>query len=264
MKPLPAQNTTGEKTPGEGMPILSTVIVTGSGDFSKANRRIQTCSVQRVYPWLLFTSTMIAALFCLMYITKPVIVAASMESPFLERSNKPQVTIASSTPEKASMIPSRERLPGEANPKASSQQTNNPQATHFLPKAPASGAFEETNLRIQHVLNAETPGGHSSRIDIDVPVLYQSRSLRWTPDEIAKARELLSRLMDYQEKSRNLRTEGIELMDAWNNLIGNSIPASDLRADSPSLPANQQHAADAPHREGLITNESIQIQPTGK
>ena len=72
------------------------------------------------------------------------------------------------------------------------------------------------------------------------------------------------RMMDYQEKCQALRAEGVELLDAWNHLIDRSIPASDLRADSPSLPANQQDAADSPRPAGLITTESIQLQPAGK
>ena len=70
--------------------------------------------------------------------------------------------------------------------------------------------------------------------------------------------------MDYQEKSRQLRAEGVQLLDAWNHLISKSIPASELRADSPSLPENQVDAADAPRPAGLITTESIQIQTSGQ
>ena len=95
-------------------------------------------------------------------------------------------------------------------------------------------------------------------------MLYQSRNLRWTPAEVAEARELLIRLADYQEKSRTLRLEGAELLDSWNRLIERSIPATDLRADSPTLPTNQQDAADAPRPAGLDTTELIQIQPAGK
>jgi len=72
------------------------------------------------------------------------------------------------------------------------------------------------------------------------------------------------RLMDYQEKSLQLRSEGADLMNSWNQLIGDSIPAPDLRADSPSLPTNQEDSSDAPLPASLITTESIQIQPAGK
>jgi hypothetical protein len=102
------------------------------------------------------------------------------------------------------------------------------------------------------------------RIVLDVPVLYRSRELRWTADEVAKARQLLVQLMDYQEKCRALRSEGTDLLSAWNKLIEQSLPATELRADSPSLPANQLDAADSPRPAGLISTESIQIRPTGK
>ncbi len=128
----------------------------------------------------------------------------------------------------------------------------------------ARQAFEETNLRVQHVLTAETPGGQLARIDIDVPVLYQSRNLRWTAAEVPDARALLIRLADYQEKSRTLRGEGVALLDSWNRLVGRSIPAGDLRADSSTLPVNQLDAAGAPRPAGLNTIESIQIQPSIK
>ena len=124
--------------------------------------------------------------------------------------------------------------------------------------------FEQTNLRVQHILTADTPDGHVANIDIDVPVLYQSRNLRWTPAEVAQARQLLIQLSDYQDKTRQLRAEGATLLASWNQLVEKSIPAGVVRADSPSLPSNQQDAADAPRPAGLDTNEAIRIQPTGK
>jgi hypothetical protein len=54
------------------------------------------------------------------------------------------------------------------------------------------------------------------------------------------------------------------LLNDWNRLIEKSLPATELRADSPSLPANQQDAADAPRPAGLISTDSIQIRPAGK
>ena len=157
-------------------------------------------------------------------------------------------------------MPDRNRLPGDAL-----QQTQ-PAVRAGNPSAGSASApaFEQTNLRIQHILTAEAPGGLLAKIDLDVPVLYQSRNLRWTPSEVAEARELLARLEDYQEKSRSLRTEGIELLESWNQLVERSIPSADLRADSPTLPTNQQDAADSPRPVGLDTTESIQIKAAGK
>ena len=185
-----------------------------------------------------------------MYITKPFIQASQTSAPAYADNPLFAQAITSA---KTSLIPDKDRLPGEKST-----------GENARPASPAPAAFEQTNLRIQHILTAEAPGGHLAKIDIDVPVLYRSRNLRWTAAEVADARALLARLADYQEKSRTLRAEGAELLDSWNSLIERSIPASDLRADSPTLPTNQQDAADAPRPAGLNTTELIQIQPAGK
>lgn len=261
MKPLPAQQTVGVKSKGDAIPSLPTTAASLAGDFSKTNRRTSCCPVQRAYPWLLSTSTAVAALFCLLYITKPVITTAP--GPLIPTAAaKPAVTLAAAPSTGSALMPGNERLPGESTATGIKPTPTDPRRA--LSGSPSTSAFEETNIRIQHILTAEAPGGHLDRIDIDVPVLYQSRSLRWTADEVAEARSILTRLMDYQDKSRTLRAEGLALLDSWNSLIENSIPTGDLRADSPSLPANQEDAADAPRPAGLITTESIQIQPSGK
>ena len=265
MKPLPAQQASGGRPKSELMPSLPTVLATPPAEFSKANRRASTCPVQRVYPWLLSASTGTAALFCLLYITKPVIMPAPPAIPAVTIStSKPAPVFAANHAPQSGLMPRADRLPGEAPATNMAMKPTPADPRSALPGQASASAFEETNLRIQHILTAEAPGGHLNRIDIDVPVLYQSRSLRWTPAEVTVARDLLVRLMDYQEKSQILRAEGVELLDAWNQLVGTSIPAGELRADSPSLPANQMDAADAPRPAGLITTESIQIQPSGK
>jgi len=264
MNPLPSQRQHAGKPDGGGMPSLPTALPSSSGDYSASNRRsTTTCPAQRAYPWLLFTSTSVAALFCLLYINKPVILPApAMISPVTagKSTNIPSPAsslIAAESTATTSLVPSRSALPGETPPAAN--DTNN-----TLPGPPAVSAFEETNLRVQHVLTAEAPGGQLDRIVLDVPVLYRSRELRWTPDKVAEARRLLVHLMDYQEKCRALRDEGADLLTVWNRLIEQSLPATELRADSPSLPANQQDAADKPRPAGLISTESIQIRPAGK
>lgn len=265
MNPLPSNRQPAGKPDGGGMPSLPTVLPPSSGDYSASNRRSSpACPAQRAYPWLLFASTAVAALFCLLYITKPVIIPTpAMIAPATagKSAGNPSTpaplsaTDGNSTP--ASMIPSRNALPGET-PTA----TDDPRST--LPGPPSVSSFEETNLRVQHVLTAEAPGGHLDRIVLDVPVLYRSRELRWTAGEVAEARRLLLKLMDYQEKCRALRAEGSDLLGVWNRLIEQSLPATELRADSPSLPANQLDAADTPRPAGLISTESIQIRPAGK
>ncbi len=264
MKPLPAQNSVVGKTGEKPMPSIPTTLAGTTMLYSTANRRATACPVQRVYPWLLFTSTAIAGVFCLMYITKPVVLGAS--GNFDSQSQSPSALIAKPVELTAakpdSLLPDQHRLPGEktlapAPPRAAGSAAEVPQPS-------AAAEFEQTNLRVQHILTADTPDGHVANIDIDVPVLYQSRNLRWTPAEVAQARQLLIQLADYQDKTRQLRAEGVTLLSSWNQLVEKSIPAGVVRADSPSLPSNQQDAADAPRPAGLDTNEAIRIQPTGK
>ncbi len=262
MKPLPSPKAQTNRPQGEAMPSLPAVLPSSPGPYSTSNRRSSSCPVQRVYPWLLSTSTLIAAVFCLLYITKPVIVPASTASASI--SLVPAMPSGSAAAQGPGLLPIKDRLPGETSaPSATKPLAANPRRD--LPAPASPGAFEETNLRIQHVLTAEAPGGHLDRIDLEVPVLYQSRNLRWTPAEVEAARSLLTKLMDHQEKTRQLRAEGMELLDSWNHLISKSIPATDLRADSPSLPDNQEDAADSPRPAGWTSPESIQIQqPSGK
>lgn len=260
MKPLPAQTTPVVIKPTDSaMPSLPAASVITPTAYSVSNRRASTgCAAHRAYPWLLLASTGIAALFCLMYITKPVVFASQGQDRTPSLSENPVVPGAPSV--QSPLMPDQNRLPGE-NVQVGSAPSS---ARSALSQSRSESPFEQTNLRIQHILTAEAPGGHLAKIDLDVPVLYQSRNLRWTPAEVAEARELLARLADYQEKSRALRSEGLALLDSWNHLVGRSIPSGELRADSPTLPMNQQDAADAPRPVGLDTSESIQIKPAGK
>ena len=265
MKPLPAQTPVVIKSNDSAMPSLPAPLATPPVVYSKANRRVSTSISQRAYPWLLFASTSVAAVFCLMYITKPVILASQREMPGYpvpEIAASPVSMAAKSNEVKQTIMPDRNSLPGEglSHPSAGSED----HVRNALSRSKPATAFEQTNLRIQHILTAEAPGGHLAKIDLDVPVLYQSRNLRWTAPEVAEARELLTRLADYQEKSRSIRAEGVALLDSWNHLVERSIPSGELRADSPTLPTNQQDAVDAPRPVGLDTTESIQIKPAGK
>ena len=253
MKPLPAQTTHVIKASDVGMPSLPVVLNPGSTSYSTANRRASTCSVQRAYPILLFISTAAAAVFCLMYITKPFIQASATHTESLLQLDTPKDKLTASViPENAK---TEKKEPVVESPRDAGVSTSS---------TPPPASYEQTNLKIQHILTAEAPGGLLSKIDIDVPVLYQSRNLRWTPAEVAEARELLIRLANYQEKCRLLRSEGADLLGSWNRLVEQSIPISALRADSPSLPSNQVDAADSPRPAGLDTTELIQIQPAGK
>ena len=168
MKPLPVQN------PVQNPSLIQAIDNAALADL-KSNRRAATCPTQRIYPWLLFASTAVAALFCLMYITKPVILAS--QSPIPTYTPPPATTAPKTTaaPVNVALMPANDQLPGEKTTKdPAPDRTSSPAA-----------AFEQTNLRIQHILTAEAPGGHLAKIDIDVPVLYRSRNLRWTAAEVA-------------------------------------------------------------------------------
>lgn len=236
------------------------------GPYSSQNVRVSSGPKSWVYPSLLIASTCVAAAFCLLYITKPVIITAPsiLTAHPAAAPIPPVVEEAPATdppPAPESLLPAGGQLPGDPVPPVPAATPN---ARPVPPVKSTHPPTEETNLRIQHILTAEAPGGHLDRIDLDVPVLYHSRNLRWTPADVTRARELMIQLMDYQEKTQILRVQGAELLDQWNALIGKSIPASELRADSPTLPANQQDAADAPLPVGLISEEAIQLEPVEK
>lgn len=211
-----------------------------SGGTPKNNRRNPNLApVYRLYPWLLLASTATAAAFCILYINKPVIAAevsaaaarpaAAALSPAAKAPPEPApVSPAKSEP---ALFPQSGGLPGE--------KTAHAHESAALPRPPLVDTFEETNLSVQHILTAKAPGNHIHRINLDVPVLFQSRNLRWTAEETEEARVLLGRLTDFQEKSRQLREEGSHLLGEWNSLVNRSLPLDQLRADSPSLPSNQ-------------------------
>jgi len=242
---------TGKSAPVRGAMLPSLSL----GDTIPSNQRRSANPVRNVYPWLLLASTTIATVFCILYITKPVIettavMPAKVEIPTLPK--PPALAVVDPKTAPATVSPS---APGETIHKESGPVSK---VTTALPK------FEETNLGIQHVLTAQAPAGDLCRIVLDVPVLYQSRQLRWTEKDVEEARELLARLSNYQEKSIALRSEGIELLDQWNHLLNRSIPASELRADSPALPANQKNSPVLIVPAGLDTRESIQLKPSEK
>jgi hypothetical protein len=228
------------------------------------NRRATACPVQRSYPFLLVASTALAAVFCGLYIHKPVIVAGNPPGPPptphppppppAATANAPAPAFAALPPAAPadSLLPQAKALPGDLTKPL-------PADPRRLGSTTDAGAnpYEETNLRIQHVLKAQGPAGEDlGKIMLEVPVLYRSRALRWTPEEVARARDLMTRIGSYQEASRMVRDEGQKLLAEWNALVGGSIPAAVLRADSPSLSREALPAAS----QGLDSTEAIEIQ----
>lgn len=264
MKPIPSADTSARANDLRYSPILQKPPEAPS----PANyRRGETNPIHRAYPFLLLASTAVACFFCFMYITKPVIQvggnpspsvqpkAPAVQSPLFPPAAPVSPTggapLASARPQ-PSLLPGTDKLPGDPT-----------SGRPVLVQAKAS-PFEETNLSVQHVLTAQAPAGDLCRLVLDVPVIYQSRQLRWTEKDVLQARQLLTRFADYQEKSLALRSEGMSLLHDWNQLISHSIPAADLRADSPTLPSNEVNALPVTVPTGLDTSESIQIQTPGK
>lgn len=194
--------------------------------YSYSNRRSANTKTQRLYPLLLLASTAVAGVFCFAYITKPVV---PIYSTGVETAG---ASIPISTVPDTKPVAQPNDLPG-TKPK---NQT--PTTKQQLPPAPLTSGYEETNIRMQHILDAESTSGDIHRIVIDVPVLYKSRNLRWSQEDAAQARMLLQRLEAYQEKSRVLRDEGQLILEDWNKLMDASVPNHILRADSPSISTN--------------------------
>lgn len=253
MRPLPTHqsNSTGAKATSAEPRTLELGPLSGS---APSPNRKATCPVQRAYPWLLVISTGLAAVFCGLYLTKPVVLASTVAStaPLSSSPSLPGEKDAASP----SLLPSDAHLPGEAP--HSRPTPADPRGMIPASAAAPANPFEETNIRVQHVLAAQGPDGENlGKIILDVPVLYRSRSLRWTPDQVEKARELLTRIGDFKERSRALREEAEVLMASWNDLMEDSIPAGALRADSPSLPSNQSPSASSG---GWETTRAIEVQ----
>lgn len=261
MRPLPTSHQSTPIAPKPSAPATS--IATSqtlelgplNNPAPTSNRRATDCPIQRAYPWLLISSTALAAVFCGLYLTKPVLVAdgraehatAAVEGAALSSGEK---SLPTGKPK--SLLPKSGSLPGDAH---------KPQATdpRHISSASKTGesTYEETNLRVQHVLKAQgADGADLGKIMLEVPVIYRSRSLRWTPEEVARARKLMTRIVNYQDASRMIREEGQILLTEWNSLIGETIPATVLRADSPSLPTVFQPTVN----ENLDSTQAIEIQ----
>lgn len=263
MKPLPT-----DPSANRNRRVLDDLPVLQTSSSSPSNYRRAGNPIHRAYPWLLLMSTTLSAAFCVLYLTKPVIQTGPRAEalPQPESAPQPEPVPAAPAPktnaeepklagqpqQPPSLLPGN-RLPGESTAPKITRATR-----------PAAAATEQTNLSVQHVLTAQIPQGDVSRIILDVPVLYNSRQLRWTQADVEEARGLLARLAVHQEQTTMLREEAGELLDDWNRLVARSIPTSELRADSPSLPANQGGTPLLNVPASLDTSESIQLKPAGQ
>jgi hypothetical protein len=187
-----------------------------------------------------------------MYVTKPVIVASPLSSemdnakPMLDKDEQTSSANKIETRKLgAALIPSDNALPGVPSAEdASATQSSGLQSPRAIDPRQLAAAgdgsgWETTNSRVQHILSADTGNGDLTKIVLNVPVLYQTRTMRWTPADIEKARGVLTRLMVYEGNLAKIKKEGQALLLDWNQILEKTVPAKALRADSPSLPYNQ-------------------------
>lgn len=207
--------------------------------------------LDKAYPWLLGGSLVLSAILCWMYVNKPVVIreggeSAGQTSPHNE---------SDAAGDKVSLVPSSKDLPGNAGKKSVSSPA--------LAKTRAGAAlstyapgWESTNLKVQHILSVDTGSTELEKIVLNVPVLYETRTMRWDQDDIAKAREIMKRLMLYERNLNKLRNEGRGILKDWNLLLGETAPTMALRADSPTLPYN--HSQD--EEPGMLPDSSTVIK----
>lgn len=208
--------------------------------------------MNKAYPWLLGISTCLSGVFCWMYVTKPVqIVSSETSTPVQEivgkgseNSASTGVKSVSSDRGRSDLLPSDDSLPGMTPAGGASSKPSSRRATpkavdprEIIAAGDGSG-WETTNARVQHILSADAGNGEVTKIVLNVPVLYQTRTMRWTPTDVQKARDVLTRLMVYENNLSKLKQEGQALLVDWNQLLEKTVPAPSLRADSPSLPYN--------------------------
>ena len=114
MKPLPAQETGAAEVADSAIQSLASALASAAASHSTSNRRAATCRVAPLYPWLLVGSTAVAALFCLMYITKPFIGSPQGTGPGSPPTPAPAPAKALvATAPLSGLMPSQDRLPGE-------------------------------------------------------------------------------------------------------------------------------------------------------
>jgi hypothetical protein len=267
------------KAPLEPIPKETALLVkqaaSGSGNNAddSAFARLSSYQADKVYPWLLGVSITISAVLCWLYVTKPVILISDSSSPGQSQamvSNKDSAKgllngseAGRSSHGKAALVPSDNGLPESSSAMNHSADStslahlpHNGQSPHtrnpaMLAKSHAGAigspfflGWESTNLKVQHILSVDAGGGELEKIVLNVPVLYQTRTLRWTAEDITKARSVMTRLMEYERNLNQLRGEAQSILKDWNQILQTTAPTVALRADSPTLPYNHGNSSE--------------------
>lgn len=149
-------------------------------------------------------------------------------------------------PDGASAPPESGSAPGPASAGAPPAPAPAPPA---LPAGalPVPPAFESTNLAVQHVLVVEKPGSNElEKVVAEVPARYESGTLRWTPEQAARAKQLIARIEAVERYQKQLAEELTHIQTEWENLVRAGLPDRVLRADSPSVPGRPKVEPSAP------------------
>ena len=196
--------------------------------------------VSLTYKFLLIFSTLAAVFFCWLYVTKPTQIIQA--SPLQTASMTPLADNHNPTTKEGTQqhIVDAPSLPGLSS--AENKEITPSNANDGVELAPSDSTtqlvgYEETNDAIQHVLIAKSEST-SERIILEVPVIYQTRGLRFSPAESNEAGRILRALKIYHSQIKKLHTDGVNIQKAWDQLLIKSQPIEALRADSPSLPQN--------------------------
>lgn len=197
--------------------------------------------VSLTYKFLLAFSTLSAIFFCWLYVTKPTTVVAEPNSPVLPESESPSLDEKASSEPSSFAALTQTSLPGDDSPRPTQVDASNNGVAIPLAQSISTASeigWEETNDRIQHVLEAQDANA-SERLILQVPVIYQTRGLRFGPTEAKEAARILRALKIYRGQIAKLHKDGKNIQQAWDSLLLAAQPIRSLRADSPSLPASQ-------------------------
>lgn len=93
----------------------------------------------KAYPFLLFASTTIAAVFCFMYVTKPtnpVASPASAASVVITPPPQESEPVVHTTPPEAKLLPDPSKLPGDSDAPLTANPKDQPDQIHSEPNSP--------------------------------------------------------------------------------------------------------------------------------
>lgn len=101
------------------------------------------------------------------------------------------------------------------------------------------GEFEETSRVMFRTLVAQMGDGKNNILRLKVPILYKSRLMRMTEEDVDNARKILEKTKEAQKLLEQAKVLIQEALPEWNELVRKTTPYEALLPESPSLPSNQ-------------------------